>query len=54
MVKRIDAVTDAELDAVLARHARTCSRSRSDLPRERHASPRDSRWRSEGLLEEKG
>ena len=53
LVKRIDAVTDAEVDAVLARHADVFDVA-SNLPRERHAYAARFEVAIRGLLEDKG
>jgi L-arabinose isomerase len=53
LVQRIDSVTDAEVDAVIARHAEAFEVS-SDLPRERHAYAARFEVALRGLLEDKG
>ena len=53
LVKRIDDVTDAEVDAVIARHAELFDVS-SSLPRERHAYAARFEVALRGLLEDKG
>jgi L-arabinose isomerase len=53
LVARIDAVTDTEVDAVIARHNDQFDVA-SDLPRERHAYAARFEVALRGLLEEKG
>ena len=53
LVQRIDSVADAEVDAVIARHAEAFEVS-SDLPRERHAYAARFEVALRGLLEDKG
>ena len=53
LVERVDAATDAEVDAVLARH-REVFEIASDLPRERHVYAARFEVAIRGLLEEKG
>ena len=53
LVKRIDDVTDVEVDAVIARHAELFDVS-SSLPRERHAYAARFEVALRGLLEDKG
>ena len=53
LVKRIDAVTDAEVDAVIARHADVFEVA-SDLPRDRHAYAARFEVAIRALLEDKG
>ena len=53
LVNRIDAVTDAEVDAVLARHAEVFEVA-SNLPHERHAYAARLEVAIRGLLEDKG
>jgi L-arabinose isomerase len=53
LVNRIDAVTDADIEAVLARHAEVFDVA-SDLPRGRHAYGARFEVAIRGLLEDKG
>ena len=53
LVNRIDAVSDASIEAVLARHAEVFDVA-SDLPRERHAYAARFEVAIRGLLEDKG
>ena len=53
LVKRLDAVSDADIDAVLSRHAEVFDIA-SDLPRERHAYAARFEVAIRRLLEDKG
>jgi L-arabinose isomerase len=53
LIKRIDAVSDADVDAVLARHAEVFAVA-SDLPRERHAYAARFEVAIRGMLEDNG
>jgi len=53
MVARLEAVSDADIEAVMARHAEVFEVS-SELPRERHAYAARFEVAIRGLLEEKG
>ena len=53
LVTRVDGIADADVDALLARHAELFELA-SDLPRERHAYAARLELAIRGLLEEKG